>query len=118
MSLPLIYGWHMRNERKFAYQAKKIHQLEEALKQAKSSAAVLENENRSIRRKYEAALETIERMKLEHQAYAEGNAAVITGAIEARKQYEALIAECFAAKSEYEKQMTKLIGGIGNTGRH
>ena len=98
MSLPLIYGGHMRNERKFAYQAKKIHQLEEALKQAKSSIAVLENENSSIRRKYEAAL--------------------ITGAIEARKQYEALIAECFAAKSEYEKQMTKLIGGIGNTGRH
>ena len=108
----------MRNERKFAYQAKKIHQLEEALKQAKSSIAVLENENKSIQRKYEAALETIERMKLEHQAYADGNAAVVSGAIEARKQYEALIADCLAAKNEYEKQMMKLTGGIGKTGRH
>lgn len=108
----------MRNERKFAYQAKKIHQLEEALKQAKSSIAVLENENKSIQRKYEAALETIERMNLEHQAYADDNAAVVSGAIEARKQYEALIVECLAAKNEYEKQMTKLIGGIGKTGRH
>ena len=49
----------MKNERKFEYQARKIRQLEEDLKQAKSSATALECENKSIQRKYEAALEAM-----------------------------------------------------------
>lgn len=102
----------MKNERKFEYQARKIRQLEEDLKQAKSSATALESENKSIQRKYEAALEAMERMKNEHQSYADRTVEIIAEAADAKRQYEALIAECVKAKAEYTKQITKLIGDL------
>jgi len=108
----------MRNERKFEYQARKIKQLEEELKQEKSSATALESENRSIRRKYDAALETIERINTEHQSYVNSHTQAVAEAVDARKTYEALIAECLAVKSEYEKQITKLIGDAKRAGCH
>lgn len=108
----------MKNERKFEYQARKIRQLEEDLKRAKSSVAVLESENKSIQRKYEAVLEAMERMKTEHQSYVDSNVEIIAKAADTKKQYEALIAECVKAKAEYAKQITKLIGDLRKTSRH
>lgn len=108
----------MKNERKFEYQARKIRQLEEDLKQEKSSATALECENKSIQRKYEAALEAMERMKSEHQTYADRNVEIIAEAADAKRQYEALITECIKAKAEYTKQITKLIGDLKKTDRH
>lgn len=118
MPLLLIYGGRMKNERKFEYQARKIRQLEEDLKQAKSSATALECENKSIQRKYEAALEAMERMKSEHQTYADRSVEIIAEAADAKRQYEALIAECVKAKAEYTKQITKLIGDLKVADRH
>ena len=108
----------MKNERKFEYQARKIRQLEEDLKQAKSSATALESENKSIQRKYEAVLEAMERMKTEHQSYVDSNVEIIAEAADTKKQYEALIAECVKAKAEYTKQITKLIGDLRKTSRY
>ncbi len=108
----------MRNERKFEYQARKIKQLEDDLKQAKSSAAALESENKSIQRKYDAALEAIKRINAEHQSYVNSHAKTMAETIDARKTYETLIAECLAVKSEYQKQITKLIGDAKRAGRH
>ncbi len=108
----------MKNERKFEYQARKIRQLEEDLKQAKSSATALESENKSIQRKYEAVLEAMERMKTEHQSYVDSNVEIIAEAADTKKQYETLIAECVKAKAEYTKQITKLIGDLRKTNRH
>lgn len=102
----------MKNERKFEYQARRIRQLEEDLKQAKSSVTALESENHSIQKKYEAALEAMERMKSEHQSYVDSNTKIITEAADAKRQYETLIAECLKSKTEYEKQIAKLIGDL------
>ena len=102
----------MKNERKFEYQARRIRQLEEDLKQAKSSVTALESENHSIQKKYEAALEAMERMKSEHQSYVDSNTKIITEAADAKRQYENLIAECLKSKTEYEKQIAKLIGDL------
>lgn len=118
MPLLLIYGGRMKNERKFEYQARKIRQLEEDLKQAKSSATAMESENKSIQRKYEAALEAMERMKSEHQSYVDRNVEIIAEAADAKRQYEVLIAECIKAKAEYTKQITKLIGDLKKADRH
>ena len=52
MPLLLIYGGRMKNERKFEYQARKIRQLEEDLKQAKSSATAPVKSARKIVRFY------------------------------------------------------------------
>jgi len=102
----------MKNERKFEYQARRIRHLEDDLKQAKSSITALESENNTIQKKYEAASEAMERMKSEHQSYVDNNAKIIAGAVDAKKQYEALITECIKAKTEYEKQITKLLGDL------
>lgn len=108
----------MKNERKLEYQARRIRQLEEELKQAKASVTALERESASIQRRYEAALEAMERMKNEHQSYVDHSTRAIAEALDMKRQYETLIAECLEAKSEYENQMTKLIGAAKRAGSH
>lgn len=102
----------MKGERKFKYQEKKIRQMGDEIGRLKTENMVLKHENESLRKNNETARKTLDGMKIEYDQLQKKCSAEIKEAIEMRKNYELLIAECVAAKNEYTRSIGNLVNRI------
>lgn len=99
----------MRNKGKTEYYERRVRRLEEELKQAKAAAEALETENRVLKEKELAWSKRWERDRQEHLSAVEACRKAAAEAVEMRKKYEALTAQCAASYREYKKQMQGLL---------
>ncbi len=99
----------MRDKGKANYYERRVQKLEEELKQAKAAVKALEMENRGLKEDALARSKQWEKDRQEHLSSIEACRKAAAEAVEMRKKYEALTAQCAASYREYKKQMQGLL---------
>ncbi len=99
----------MWSKRKFECMKRKISKLERELADSKAQNVAMSSELQLMKKKYEAEVAVVEKMKFEHSTSYERYAKEIESVVSLRHEYETLIKDCMSVKKEYETKMKKLL---------
>ena len=102
----------MNNERKIAYQKRKIDTLESKLALLEQEYKTVVQENEYLHRVNDSNNQTLEFMKLEHKQTMQTLLDGIEESKKLRENYKAAIETALLAKKEYLDKMTALIKQI------